>query len=235
MLLEVSGLNAYYDVFQALFDVNISLEQGSVVCLLGRNGAGKTTTLSSIVGLLKQRSGSIKFKGEEIGGKSTHQIARMGISLVPENRLIFSGLTVQENLELACRHCSRKEILDRKSKVLELFDRLDHLLARDAGTLSGGEQQMLAIGRSLMTSPDLLLLDELTIGLAPIVVQSFKNRISKLREERITILLTEQNAIFALDVSDTAYVIDRGAIVFHGPVGELRNRNDIMHGYLGVS
>jgi branched-chain amino acid transport system ATP-binding protein len=235
MLLEVSGLNAFYDVFQALFDVNISLEQGSVVCLLGRNGAGKTTTLSSIVGLIKRRSGSIRFKGEEMGGRAPHEIARRGISLVPENRLIFSELTVEENLELACRDCSRRQIRDRKSRVIDLFDRLGHLLDREAGTLSGGEQQMLAIGRALMTNPELLLLDELTIGLAPIIIQSFKHQIRKLREEKITMLLTEQNAVFALDVSDRVYVLDKGAIVFQGSVAELRSRNDIMAGFLGVS
>jgi len=234
-MLEVSGLNAFYDVFQALFEVNLSLEKGTVVCLLGRNGAGKTTTLSSIVGLINRRSGSIRFKGEEIGRKAPHEIARRGISLVPENRLIFSELTVQENLELACRNCSGKEMGGRKAKVLDLFDRLGHLLHREAGTLSGGEQQMLAIGRALMTNPELLLLDELTIGLAPIIIQSFKHQIRKLREEKITMLLTEQNAVFALDVSDRAYVLDKGAVVFHGSVAELRARHDLMAGFLGVS
>ncbi|MGB9615977.1 MAG: ABC transporter ATP-binding protein [Desulfomonilaceae bacterium] len=235
MLLEISRLNAFYDVFQALFSVNIAVEQGEVVCLLGRNGAGKTTTLSSVVGLLPRCTGSIRYKGEELWGQRTYQIARRGISLVPENRLIFSELSVSENLDLACRGCTRKQLLERKSKVLELFDRLSHLLGRDAGTLSGGEQQMLAIGRALMTNPELLLLDELTIGLAPVIVQSFKKHVHSLKDAGITILLTEQNAVFALDVSDRAYVLDKGSIVFDGSVEELRQRKDLMQSFLGVS
>ncbi len=234
-MLEISRLNAFYDVFQALFSVNIAVEQGEVVCLLGRNGAGKTTTLSSVVGLLQRCTGSIKYKGEELRGQRTYQIARRGISLVPENRLIFSELSVSENLDLACRGCTRKQLHERKNKVLELFDRLARLLGRDAGTLSGGEQQMLAIGRALMTNPQLLLLDELTIGLAPVIVQSFKKHVYSLKDAGITILLTEQNAVFALDVSDRAYVLDKGAIVFGGSVEELRQRKDLMQSFLGVS
>lgn len=235
MLLEIARLNAFYDVFQALFDVNIAVKQGEVVCLLGRNGAGKTTTLSSIVGLLKRCRGTVRYKGEEIIGKQTYQIARIGISLVPETRLIFSELSVRENLEIACRGCSRKQLHERKYKVLELFERLGHLRDRYAGTLSGGEQQMLAIGRALMANPELLLLDELTIGLAPVIVQSFKRHIRRLKDAGITILLTEQNTIFALDVSDRAYVIDKGSIVFDGSVQELRTRKEVMESFLGVS
>jgi branched-chain amino acid transport system ATP-binding protein len=235
VLLEISGLNAFYDVFQALFDVNLSVERGEVVCLLGRNGAGKTTTLRTVIGLLKRCTGSIKYKGQELRGQRTYQIARQGISLVPENRLIFSELTVSENLDLACRKCARRELIERKEKVFQLFDRLLHLRDRDAGTLSGGEQQMLAIGRALMANPELLLLDELTIGLAPVIVQSFKRQIHALKQAGITILLTEQNAIFALDVSDRAYVLDKGSIVFQGSVTELRARKDVMQSFLGVS
>ena len=235
MLLEICRLNAFYDVFQALFDVNIVVEQGEVVCLLGRNGAGKTTTLTSVVGLLKRCTGSVKYKGEELIGRRTYQIARMGISLVPETRLIFSQLSVDENLDVACRGCSRRQVQERKIKVLEIFESLRRLRKRDAGTLSGGEQQMLAIGRALMANPELLLLDEMTIGLAPVIVQSFKRHLHKLKGAGITILLTEQNAVFALDVSDRAYVLDKGSIVFDDSVTDLRDRKDLMHSFLGVS
>ena len=234
MFLEVLSINTYYNVFQAIFDVSLNLEKGEVVCLLGRNGAGKTTTLNSVVGLLKPRSGCIKLKGEEIIGKEPYKIARMGIGVVPENRLIFSDLTVRENLDLACRKMGKKHRHEKIDAIYDLFPRLEHLSSRAGGYLSGGEQQMLAIARSLMTDPELLLLDELTIGLAPIVVQSFKEQLKKLRAANFSILLTEQNALFALDISDRAYVIDKGSIVFEGTVEHLRNHEDIMREYLGV-
>jgi branched-chain amino acid transport system ATP-binding protein len=234
MLLELSGINTFYDVFQAIFDVSMQVDSGEIVCLLGRNGAGKTTTLSSIVGLNKARSGSIKFKGEELSGKEPYQIARKGISMVPENRLIFTDLTVKENLEMGARNKSRKAFRDKLERMYELFPRLEQLEDRMGGDLSGGEQQMLTIARSLMGDPELLLLDELSIGLAPIVIQLFKRQIMKLREEKLTILLTEQNALFALDISDRAYVIDKGGIVYHGSVEDLRTRKELMREYLGV-
>jgi branched-chain amino acid transport system ATP-binding protein len=234
MLLELSGVNTFYDVFQAIFDVSMQVDNGEIVCLLGRNGAGKTTTLSSIVGLNKARSGSIKFKGEELSGKEPYQIARKGISMVPENRLIFTDLTVKENLEMGARNKSRKAFRDKLERMYELFPRLEQLQDRMGGDLSGGEQQMLTIARSLMGDPKLLLLDELSIGLAPIVIQLFKRQIMKLREEKLTILLTEQNALFALDISDRAYIIDKGGIVYHGSVEDLRTRKELMREYLGV-
>jgi branched-chain amino acid transport system ATP-binding protein len=234
MLLELSGVNTFYDVFQAIFDVSMQVDSGEIVCLLGRNGAGKTTTLSSIVGLNKARSGSIKFKGEEFSGKEPYQIARKGISMVPENRLIFTDLTVKENLEMGARNKSRKAFRDKLERMYELFPRLEQLEDRMGGDLSGGEQQMLTIARSLMGDPELLLLDELSIGLAPIVIQLFKRQIMKLREEKLTILLTEQNALFALDISDRAYIIDKGGIVYHGSVEDLRTRKELMREYLGV-
>jgi branched-chain amino acid transport system ATP-binding protein len=214
--------------------VSMQVDSGEIVCLLGRNGAGKTTTLSSIVGLNKARSGSIKFKGEELSGKEPYQIARKGISMVPENRLIFTDLTVKENLEMGARNKSRKAFRDKLERMYELFPRLEQLEDRMGGDLSGGEQQMLTIARSLMGDPELLLLDELSIGLAPIVIQLFKRQIMKLREEKLTILLTEQNALFALDISDRAYVIDKGGIVYHGSVEDLRTRKELMREYLGV-
>jgi branched-chain amino acid transport system ATP-binding protein len=234
MLLQLNGINTFYDVFQAIFDLSIEVDTGEIVCLLGRNGAGKTTTLRSIVGLNKPRSGSIKFKGEEISGQEPFRIARRGIRLVPENRLIFSDLTVRENLELAAGTKSRKTFLGKIERVYDLFPRLKQLESRMGGALSGGEQQMLTISRSLMVDPELLMLDELSIGLAPIVIQLFKNQIMRLREEKLTILLTEQNALFALDISDRAYVIDKGKIVYSGSVADLRHNRELMREYLGV-
>jgi branched-chain amino acid transport system ATP-binding protein len=234
MFLEVNKINTFYDVFQAVFDVSLSIEKGEVVCLLGRNGAGKTTTLSSIVGLNPPKSGSVKFQGVELKGKKTHEIARMGIGFVPENRWIFSELTVKDNLELGCRKKSSRQVADSLERIYALFPRLKDLRNRAGGTLSGGEQQMLTIARTLMGEPELLLLDELTIGLAPIIVQLLKRQIEKLKSEHLTILLTEQNALFALDVSDRAYVIDKGAIVYEGTVPSLRGNQELMTKYLGV-
>lgn len=234
MFLDVHAINTFYQVFQALFDVSISLDRGEVVCLLGRNGAGKTTTLKSVVGILRPRSGSIKLKGTEIAGMEPYKIARMGVGIVPENRLIFSNLTVRENLELAYRDKGRRHRQDKIEKIYDLYPRLGQLSSRPGGHLSGGEQQMLAIARSLMTDPELLLLDELSTGLAPIVIQSIKQQLEALKRENLTILLTEQNALFALDVSDRAYVIDKGSIVFEGGVDHLRTQHDVMRRYLGV-
>ncbi|MFH0958608.1 MAG: ABC transporter ATP-binding protein [Pseudomonadota bacterium] len=234
MFLEVNNINTYYGIFHAIFDVSLHLEKGEVVCLLGRNGAGKTTTLSSIVGLNQPRSGSVKFKGEELKGKKTFEIARMGMGFVPENRLIFSELTVKDNLELGCRKKNSRQVSEALDKVYFLFPRLKELSHRIGGTLSGGEQQMLTIGRTLMGGPELLLLDELTMGLAPIVVQLLRGLIERLKSEKLTILLTEQNAMFALDLSDRAFVIDKGMIVYDGSVQDLRQNDELMRLYLGV-
>ncbi len=233
-LLEIDRINTFYDVFQAIFDVSMSLDQGEVVCLLGRNGAGKTTTLSSIVGLNPPRSGRVTFRGQDITGKRPYQIARLGIGFVPENRCIFPDLTVRENLELGNRNRDKKTGVERLEKTYALFPRLKDLEDHLGGNLSGGEQQMLTIGRSLMGDPELLLLDELTTGLAPIIVQLLKARINKLKEDKYTILLTEQNALFALDVSNRAYLIDKGTIVYQGTVDKLRQNEQLMKEYLGV-
>ncbi|MBI5568945.1 MAG: ABC transporter ATP-binding protein [Desulfomonile tiedjei] len=232
--LEIEGINTFYGVFQALFDVSLRLEEGEAVCLLGRNGAGKTTTLSSIVGLNSPRSGSITFKGTNVTGKRPYEIARLGVGFAPENRLIFQDLTVRDNLELGCRKKQRSELVGALDKVYHLFPRLKNLEDRQGGTLSGGEQQMLTIARALMGNPDLLLLDELTTGLAPIVIQLLKTQITQLKQEKLTILLTEQNALFALDISDRVYVIDKGTIVYDGSVEGLRQDLDLMRQYLGV-
>jgi len=234
MFLEVDKIDTYYDVFQAIFNITLMLDREEVVCLLGRNGAGKSTTLSSIVGLNPPRSGTIKFKELRINGKKPYQIARLGISFVPENRLIFSDLTVKENLELGCRGTKGQQVGTAFEKVYDLFPPLKILENQQGGTLSGGEQQMLTIGRSLMVDPELLLLDEPTGGLAPLIVQMLGEKIGQLKKAGLTILLTEQNALFALDISERVYVIDKGIIVYEGSVKELSDNKEIMKEYLGV-
>ncbi|MEJ2718791.1 MAG: ABC transporter ATP-binding protein [Deltaproteobacteria bacterium] len=235
MFLEVQRINTFYDVFHAIFDVSLYLEQGEVVCLLGRNGAGKTTTLSSIIGLNPPRTGSVSFNGVDLRGKKPYQIARLGVGFVPENRLIFDELSVRDNLELGGRKKNRPQLSEALERMYGLFPRLKDMENRMGGTLSGGEQQMLTIARSLMGDPKLLLLDELTTGLAPIVVDMLKNQIEKLKEDNFTILLTEQNALFALDMSDRVYVMDKGTIVYDGGVEDLRGNKGVMSEYLGVS
>jgi branched-chain amino acid transport system ATP-binding protein len=234
MFLEVKAIDTFYGIFQAIFKVSLNLDQGQVVSLLGRNGAGKSTTLKSIVGLCRPGSGSIRLKGEEICGKKPFQIARKGIGFVPENRWIFSELTVKENLDLGLRKRDRPAMSKAFEKVYGLFPKLKTMENRVAGTLSGGEQQMLTVGRTLMGSPECVLLDEPTAGLAPIVAQLLGDRIRKLKDERYTLLMAEQNALFAMDISDRVYVIDKGAIVYEGRTDELKQNREMMREYLGV-
>jgi branched-chain amino acid transport system ATP-binding protein len=234
MFLEVKAIDTFYGIFQAIFQVSLNLDQGEVVSLLGRNGAGKSTTLKSIVGLCRPGSGSVRLKGEEICGKKSYQIARKGIGFVPENRWIFSDLTVKENLDLGLRKRERQAITTAFEKVYGLFPKLKTMENRIAGTLSGGEQQMLTVGRTLMGSPECVLLDEPTAGLAPIVARLLGDQIRKLKDEQYTLLMAEQNALFALDISDRAYVIDKGAIVYEGRVDELKQNREMMREYLGV-
>lgn len=235
IFLQVQSVNTFYDVFHAIFDVSLSLEQGEVVCLLGRNGAGKTTTLSSIMGLNPPRTGSVSFKGVDLRGKKPYEIARLGVGFVPENRLIFNELTVRDNLELGCRKKTRSQLAAALERMYGLFPRLKHMEDRMGGTLSGGEQQMLTIARSLMGDPELLLLDELTTGLAPLIVELLGDQVKRLKESNFTILLTEQNALFALDMSDRVYVMDKGSIVYDGGVADLLENRGLMSEYLGVS
>jgi len=234
MLLEVNKIDTYYDIFQAIFQVSLRLDKGEVVCLLGRNGAGKTTTLTSIIGLNRPKSGSINYKGLEITGKKPFQIVRLGIGFIPEDRWIFSDLTVKENLDLGLREKKEEGSGLGLERVYELFPKLKLMEKRNAGTLSGGEQQMLTVGRTLMGNPESILLDEPTSGLAPLIAQSLGDQIKSLKEEGLTILLAEQNALLAMDISDRAYVIDKGTIVYEGSVEKLREDGNMMRGYLGV-
>jgi branched-chain amino acid transport system ATP-binding protein len=234
MLLEVRNIDTCYGIFQAIFGVSLAMKKGEVVSLLGRNGAGKTTTLASIMGLQRPRSGSILLKGEEILGKKTHQIARLGIGFIPEDRWIFSELTVRENLELGLRKNDKFRMRTSLERVYSLFPRLKDLENRTGGTLSGGEQQMLTIGRTLMGTPEVILLDEPTAGLSPLMSQLLADQIGKLQEDGYTILLTEQNALLALRISQRAFVIDKGIIVFSGAVADLKADREMMRKYLGV-
>ncbi|MEW6665391.1 MAG: ABC transporter ATP-binding protein [Thermodesulfobacteriota bacterium] len=234
MLIEVKDIDTFYGIFQAVFVVSLGLQRGEVVCLLGRNGAGKTTTLSSIVGLQRPKSGSIRFKGLQILGAKTFQIARMGMGFVPENRWIFSDLTVRGNLELGLRKGKEKARQEALERTYQLFPKLKAMENRLGGTLSGGEQQMLTVGRSLMAGPETLLLDEPTAGLAPVVARKLGDQIRNLRQRGLTILLSEQNAVLAMGISDRVYIIDKGAIVYEGEVGNLRKDRSTMKEYLGV-
>ena len=234
MLLEVNKIDTYYGIFQAIFQVSLGLDQGEVVCLLGRNGAGKSTTLTSIVGLNQTKSGSIKYKGQEITGKKSFQIVRLGIGFIPEDRWIFSDLSVKENLELGLREKKGTGHVFGLERIYDLFPKLKLMENQNAGTLSGGEQQMLTVGRTLMGDPESILLDEPTAGLAPLIALSLGDQIRRLQQEGLTILLAEQNALLAMDISDRAYVIDKGAIVYEGSVEKLREDEDMMRGYLGV-
>ena len=230
MLLEVDSINTLYGMSHILFDLSLSVDKGEIVCLLGRNGAGKTTTLRSIIGLTPPRSGSIRFSGQEIRGKQAFRIARLGIGFVPEDRLIIPDLTVRENLEIAVRRRGQWTL----EGVYQLFPTLKEREGQEGGTLSGGEQQMLAIGRVLMSNPQVLLLDEPSEGLAPVVVKILADFMMVLKEKGLTTLLAEQNSTFALTFSDRAYLLEKGGICWHGNCQDLKEKPDVMKRYLGV-
>jgi len=233
-LLEVSGLKAYYGPTQALFDVNLSLEQGGVITLLGANGAGKSTTLRAICGMV-QTGGSIRLEGKPIGGKATEDIVRLGVGHVPEGRGTFARLSVDENLRVAAHVRKDKAAVQRdRDMVLEYFPILRERLSQQAGTLSGGEQQMLAISRALMLGPRLLLLDEPSFGLAPLIVQEIFRIMRRINSEaRVSMLLVEQNASLALDLADDAYVLETGRVVLSGAASVVRSDAAIRKSYLG--
>lgn len=236
MLLEVKEINTFYDLSHILFNVSLEIDKGETVCLLGRNGVGKTTIFRSIMGLTPPRSGSIKLRGNEITGKKPYEIARLGVGLVPEDREIFPDLTVRENLEIACKKRTKENQQEDWTieKVHRLFPILEDRDNQWGGTLSGGEQQMLTIARTLMGNPTLLLLDEPSEGLAPMVTKMIEEQIMVLKKEGFTILLSEQNSSFALNVSDRAYILEKGHVLWQGQVAELKQRPDIMKTYLGV-
>jgi branched-chain amino acid transport system ATP-binding protein len=230
VILEISGIDTYYGLGHILHGLSLSVAEGEVVALLGRNGAGKTTTLRSVTGLTPPRAGEIRYKGRNIAGLDTHRISQMGIALVPETRGIFSYLTARENLAIAQRKGSRWQM----DTVLDRFPALRERMESKGRLLSGGEQEMLAIARALMTGPDLLLLDEPSQGLAPMVVSAVMETIRELKSQRVSMLLVEQNAEMALQLADRVYVIDHGAVVFEGTSAALRNDHAVMATYLGV-
>ena len=225
-MLEIEGIHTFYGLSHILFDISLKVDRGQVVCLLGRNGAGKTTTLKSIMGVTPPSRGTIRLNGEEIGGRPPYQLARRGIGWVPDDRRIFADLTVGENLEIAARKGPGSEDWD-KEKVYGLFPALKAMDGRRGGLLSGGEQKMLAIARALMTNPQFLLLDEPTEGLAPLMVKTFAERIMKLKDLGLTVLLAEQNLKFTLALSDYGYIIDNGRICYEGPVSELVDNDEV--------
>jgi branched-chain amino acid transport system ATP-binding protein len=229
-MIELERINTFYGLGHILHDLSLRVGESEVVALLGRNGAGKTTTMRSIAGLTPPRSGEIRYKGRNIAGVEAHRVSRLGIALVPETRDIFSFLSTRENLSIAQRKGSRWQMDD----VLGRFPRLKERLNNKGRELSGGEQQMLAIGRALLTGPDLLLLDEPSQGLAPMVVESVMETIRDLKKERVSMLLVEQNAEMALRLADRVYVIDHGTVVFEGTPAALRANHQVTSTYLGV-
>ncbi|HEX7371481.1 MAG TPA: ABC transporter ATP-binding protein [Thermodesulfobacteriota bacterium] len=234
MILEVNNIYTAYGLSQILFGVSLKVQEGEIISLLGRNGVGKTTTLRSIMGLTPPQSGSIKWRGEEIAGKPTYEISRLGIGFVPEDRRIFSDLTVWENLDVAIQPGRKRENVWTLERVFDLFPALKPIQSRKGGYLSGGEQQMLTIARTLMSNPDLLLLDEPSEGLAPLVVQQLGEQIAKLRREGMTILLCEQNQRFSLDLSDRLYILEKGTIKYEGTVQDFLKDEKIGRTYLAV-
>jgi branched-chain amino acid transport system ATP-binding protein len=232
-MLELKDVHTYYGLSHILFGVSLEVAPGEIVCLLGRNGAGKSTIMKSIMGLTPPREGVVKFKGNEISGMKPHRIARLGIGYVPDNRRVFADLTVDENLEISERNPD-KPLSWNRDRVYDFFPSLRHIDSRRAGLLSGGEQQMLAIARALVTNPDFLLLDEPTEGLAPIIVSVLEQQIAELKRAGLTVLLAEQNQKVALSLSDRGYIIDNGAIRYHGSIQALRDNEEVRRKYLLV-
>jgi branched-chain amino acid transport system ATP-binding protein len=236
-MLEIHDLVVSYGAVEALHGVSLSVEEGEIVTLIGANGAGKSTTLRAVSGMLAPRAGEILFAGEPVGGRPSHRLVRKGMAHVPEGRRVFTALSVRENLEMGAYTVrGRAEVASRMERVLALFPRLRERIAQPGGTLSGGEQQMLAIGRALMAKPRLLLLDEPSLGLAPLLVQEIFREIARInRDEGTTILLVEQNAHVALSVARRAYVLETGRVVLEGKSEEIREDPQVRAAYLGSS
>ena len=232
-MLEVKEIHTYYGESHVLFGVSMNIDEGEVVCLLGRNGVGKTTSIKSIMGLTPPRSGSIRFREQEIQGLAPHKIARYGIGYVPEDRCIFFGLSVRENLEVAIKSTVGPNIWTLE-RIYGLFPVLKEREGQQGTTLSGGEQQMLAIARTLMGNPQLLLLDEPSEGLAPLVVRALVDQLLKLKEEGVTMLLCEDSAALAYTLADRAYLMEKGQVGWSGTIDEFRENEDLKVRYLGV-
>jgi branched-chain amino acid transport system ATP-binding protein len=234
-LLAVRGLKLGYDRTDAVKGIDFDVLQGSVVTLIGANGAGKTTTLRGLSGLIKPRDGSIRFDDQELAGMAAHRIARLGVVQAPEGRQVFTEMTIAENLAMgAYLEKDAAAVARRRDNVLSRFPRLRERLTQLAGLLSGGEQQMLAIGRALMADPKLLLLDEPSMGLAPLFVEEIFRIVADLKREGRTILLVEQNAQAALEIADYAYVIESGSITLHGPAKQVAENPQVATAYLGM-
>lgn len=233
-MLELKGVHAVYGIIKALEDISLTVEDRQIVCLLGANGAGKTTTLNCISGLVEVTSGEIRFQGERVNGLRGEQVVARGLVQVPEGREIFPTLTVSDNLMLGAFLRRDREIIARDLDwVFHLFPRLKERLKQHAGTLSGGEQQMLMIGRALMAKPKLLMLDEPSLGLSPLLVQQVFATIRSINEEGIPILVVEQNARVALSVSSYGYILENGEVAIHGPSKELMRSHKVREAYLG--
>ena len=233
-ILQITGLKMNYGPVAALKGVDITVPEGQIVALLGANGAGKTTTLKAVSGLVKPTAGEILFEGENIAGKSAHQVAKRGLMQSPEGRHVFMGLSVEENLRAGAYGIRDKGELQRNfDRVYQLFPRLRERAKQQSGTLSGGEQQMLAIGRALMGSPRMLLLDEPSLGLAPLLIKDIFDTLKKIREEGTTILIVEQNALATLKIADYAYVLELGKISMHGKAADLVRDERLIAAYLG--
>jgi branched-chain amino acid transport system ATP-binding protein len=232
MILEVKEIHTYYGTSHILFGISLEVNEGEVVCLLGRNGAGKTTTLRSIIGLTPPRSGSIKFKGQEIIGKPPYRIAPLGIGFVPDDRRIFPDLTVRQNILVARRET--KGAIWNLSRIYSFFPKLKELDSHMGNQLSGGEQQMLTIARTLMTNPQLLLLDEPGEGLAPLVIRAMEHQLLEIKKLGTTMLICEHNVGLATALSDRAYLMDKGTIRYQGTIEELRKNVEVKKKYLMI-
>ena len=233
-LLEVDEIHTHYGSIEALKGVSLTVEEGEVVTLIGSNGAGKSTTLRSISGLTPASSGSIRFAGEDITRAPAHEVVALGIALSPEGRHCFSRMTVRENLDLGAYRRRGSEVREDLDRVFELFPRLHERERQKAGTMSGGEQQMLAIGRALMARPELLMLDEPSMGIAPILVQRIYETIGAINRSGVAILLVEQNANYALEISQRGYVLETGRVVLLGDSDQLRDNPEVQRAYLGT-
>ena len=234
-LLEVLGIDAYYGDSHILFDLSLDVAEGEVVCLLGRNGAGKTTTLKSIIGLVPPRSGRVVLRGRDLTGLPPYRIARQGIGYVPEDRRIFGNLTIRENLEVARRTWRDGTVQPwTAERVFELFPHLATLRDRPAGRLSGGEQQMLTIARTLMGNPSLLLLDEPSEGLAPLVVEMLAAQLAGLKRTGLTMLVAEQNVHFVSELGDRVYILEKGMVRYEGSMMDFVANDEVRRAYLAV-